>query len=83
MFILIKDAVYGNSLVVHWLGLGAFTARARVQSLLGELRSCKSCSVAKIKKIQSIMIFKFYELKTFCKVDEEKNSWKLKDRPES
>ena len=31
----------GNSLAVQWLGLGAFTARARVQSLVGKLRSCK------------------------------------------
>ena len=29
----------GNSLVVQWLGLGAFTAMAWVQTLVGELRS--------------------------------------------
>ena len=41
----------GNSLVVQWLGLGAFTARARVHSLVRELKSCKPCGVArKIKK---------------------------------
>ena len=34
-------------MVVQWLGLSAFTARARVQSLVGELRSCKLCGVAK------------------------------------
>ena len=39
----------GNSLVVQWLGLGTFTAVGRVQSLVGELRSCKPCSVAKNK----------------------------------
>ena len=37
----------GNSLAVQWLGLNAFTAGAQVQSLVGELRSCKSCSVGK------------------------------------
>ena len=36
-----------SSLVVQWLGLGAFTALARVQSLIAELRSRKSCSVAR------------------------------------
>ena len=30
-----------NSLAVQWLGLGAFTARAWVRSLIGELRFCK------------------------------------------
>ena len=37
--------------MVQWLGLGAFTAVAGVQSLVGELRSCKPHGVAKkIKK---------------------------------
>ena len=36
----------GNSLAVQWLGLGAFTARAQVQSLVGELRSRKPRGVA-------------------------------------
>ena len=31
----------GHSLAVQWLELGAFTARARVQSLVRELRSHK------------------------------------------
>ena len=39
----------GNSLVVQWLGLGAFTAVPEVQSLIGELISCKLCSVTKNK----------------------------------
>ena len=39
-----------NFLTVEWLGLGTFTARAQVQSLVGELRSHKSCSAAKILK---------------------------------
>ena len=38
-------------LVVQWLGLGALTAVARVQSLIAELRSCKAHSTA--KKIQN------------------------------
>ena len=39
----------GNSLVVQWLGLSAFTAAAQVQSLVGELRSHKLCGLARIK----------------------------------
>ena len=38
----------GNSLMAQWLGLGAFTALAQVQSLLGELRSHKPHGGAKI-----------------------------------
>ena len=41
---------HGHSLAVQWLGLGAFTAGARVQSLVGELRSRKPHDVAKKKK---------------------------------
>ena len=37
----------GNSLTVQWLGLSAFTAVARLQSLVEELRSSKPCGVAK------------------------------------
>ena len=40
----------GDSLVVQWLGLGAFTAGAWVQSLVREQRSCKPHNVAKKKK---------------------------------
>ena len=36
--------------MVQWLGLGAFTAVAQVQSLVGELRSCKPCGATKKKK---------------------------------
>ena len=35
--------IVGNSLVVHWLGLSAFTVLAWVQSLVREPRSCKPC----------------------------------------
>ena len=35
--------LHGNSLVVQWLGLSAFTAVVRVQSPVGELRSCMWC----------------------------------------
>ena len=31
----------------QWLGLGALAVVARVPFLVGELRSCKPCSVAK------------------------------------
>ena len=36
-----KEEFLGNSLAGQWLGLGAFTARALVRSLVGELRSYK------------------------------------------
>ena len=46
----------GNFLVAQWLGLGAFTDEAQVQSLFGELRSHKPRGTAppnkKIKSIQ-------------------------------
>ena len=42
-----------NSLAVQWLGLGAFTAMARVQSLVRELTSRKPRSTAKKKKKNS------------------------------
>ena len=35
---------------VQWLRLSAFTSVAQVQSLVGELRSCKSHGAAKKKK---------------------------------
>lgn len=35
----VKNMYLGNSLVVQRLGLGAFTAVDKVQSLVGELRS--------------------------------------------
>ena len=44
----------GNSLAVQWLGLGAFTAGAQVQSLAGELRSQKLHGVAKKRKEKKI-----------------------------
>ena len=38
-----KRTPLGNSLVVQWLGFDCFTALAQVQSLAGDLRSCKLC----------------------------------------
>ena len=40
--------------MVQWLGLRAFTFRAQVQILIGELRSCKLCNIAKKKKKKEI-----------------------------
>lgn len=40
----------GSSLVAWTLGFWAFTAMARIQSLVSELRSSKPCSFAKINK---------------------------------
>ena len=37
----LKNRLIGNSLAIKWLGLGAFTAVAKVQSLEAELRSHK------------------------------------------
>ena len=45
-----KDKESGNSLVVQWSELSAFTARAWVQSLVGELRSHKLHGMAGKKK---------------------------------
>ena len=41
--------------MVQRLGLGAFTAMAQVQSLVGELRSRKPHSAAKIKNNNNII----------------------------
>ena len=46
----LKCTCFGSSLVVQWLGLSAFTAVARVQSLVGQLRSHKPSGEAKKKK---------------------------------
>ena len=46
--------------MVQWLGLSAFFAGAQVQSLVGELRSCKPCHGAakKIKNRKTFMLQK-------------------------
>ena len=43
--------------MVQWLGLGAFTAVAQVQSLVGELRSPKPRGMAKKKKRKERKIY--------------------------
>ena len=48
-----------NSLVVQWLGLGDFTARVQVQSLIRKLRSQKIYSLARKKRE------KFHYVQTF------------------
>ena len=40
-------SIFRNSLAVQWLRIGTFTAVAWVQSLVGELRSCKLHNSAK------------------------------------
>ena len=47
----------GNSLAVQWLGLGAFTAVAQVQSLVRELRSCKPPNAAKKKQKKYCIVY--------------------------
>ena len=49
----------GTSLALQWLGLGTFTRRARVQSLVKELRSCKLCGAAKNKTKQTKTVWCF------------------------
>ena len=49
----------GRSLVVYWLGFGAFTAGAQVQSLVGELRSHEPHVMAKKVLRDSICGFQF------------------------
>ena len=55
---------YGNCktggvsfLVVQWLGLHAFTSSTQVQSLIGELRSCKLWGAAGEKKERTLSCF--------------------------
>ena len=45
--------VTGNSLMIQWLGLGAFTVGGQVKSLVKELRSLKLHGLAKKKKKKS------------------------------
>ena len=47
----------GNSQVVQWLGLHAFTSSTQVQSLIGELRSCKLWGAAGEKKERTLSCF--------------------------
>ena len=44
-----KSSYLGNPLVVQWIGLGAFTAIAQIQSLVRELRSHTHSSSQKLK----------------------------------
>ena len=48
----------GNSLAVQWLGLHAFTSVARVQSLVGELRSLKTCGMTSPQKLINLTKFR-------------------------
>ena len=47
-----------NSLVVRWLGLGAFTAMIWVQSLVRKSRSYKVCGTAKKLKKRKMCVFR-------------------------
>ena len=51
----------GSSLAVQWLRLSAFAALNWVQSLFGELRSCKLCGLAKKKRVYSLLIIRAKE----------------------
>lgn len=52
-----------DSLPVQWLGLGSFTVGAKIQSLTGELRSCKMRGIAKKRNL----ILEFHKSKTDAK----------------
>ena len=56
-------SVSRNTGLPKWLGFRAFTDRAGVQYLAGELRSCKPHGVAKKQKIHSYMDTNFYCVK--------------------
>ena len=51
-----KKEVSGHSLAVQWLGLCAFSAVVKVQSLVGELQSCKLHGLTKKKKKKKEML---------------------------
>ena len=55
----------GNSLAVRWLGLCAFTAEARVRSLVGELTSSK-LTKKREKKRKEGMNSCFRDIKNIC-----------------
>ena len=57
-----KHGPPGNFLVVQWLGLNAFTAGVWFQSLVGELRSHKSCGVTKKKNKNENMVLLIFSL---------------------
>ena len=61
----IRKVPGGVLLAVQWLGLSAFTAMAQVQSLVRELRSCKSHGMAKKKKKKKILKHLVQSLKNF------------------
>ena len=50
----IRNCETGNSLVVQWLRLVLSLTRARVQSLIGELRSCKPWLAKNNKKREAV-----------------------------
>ena len=50
------EAVVENPLAVQWLGLHASGLRARVQTLVGELRSHKPCSATKGGKTKQAVV---------------------------
>ena len=55
--------INGNSLAVQWLGLGAFTALAQVQSLVRELRSrTQAAWCGQTKQNKTRVLIKFANL---------------------
>ena len=57
---LYQKAIKGNSLVIQWLELGAFTAMAWFQSLVREQRLCKLQGVAPKKSYSNILPYSSY-----------------------
>ena len=58
----------GSSLAMQWLELGALTARARVQSMVRELRSCNLCGMAKQKQKAIINFYPMMSLRQSFKL---------------
>ena len=57
-----NEVVFKNEAIeVQWLALCALTARAQVQSLVGELRPCKACGMPKQNNNKRIKLLFWYK----------------------
>ena len=70
------NRMYGNSLAVQWLGLGAVTAAAQIQSWKGELRSHELCGKDKNKRPHEISILKHTQINIYICISERQYTFK-------